>query len=162
MEASTDAELVGLARSGNKDAFGVLVERYMPMACRVATGMVHHPDTAQELAQEAVLQAYLSIDRLREASRFQSWLYGIVLNVCCGYIRQQGADLLSLEVVSGGFRRDDPVFVGEGRRPSGRGGDHGAAQGGPRSLSEKQYSKLYASLVECKDANYSTTKSRLL
>ena len=31
-----------------------------------------------------------------------------------------------------------------------------------RSLSEKQYSKRYASLVECKDANYSTTKSRLL
>ena len=32
----------------------------------------------------------------------------------------------------------------------------------PRSLSEKQCSKRYASLVECKDAIYSTTKSRLL
>ena len=32
----------------------------------------------------------------------------------------------------------------------------------PRSLSEKQCSKRYASLVECKDANYSTTKSRVL
>ena len=32
----------------------------------------------------------------------------------------------------------------------------------PRSLSEKQYSKRYTSLVECKNANYSTTKSRLL
>ena len=32
----------------------------------------------------------------------------------------------------------------------------------PRSLSEKQCSKRYASLVECKDANYSTTKPRLL
>ena len=32
----------------------------------------------------------------------------------------------------------------------------------PRSLSEKQCSKRYASLVECKDATYSTTKSRLL
>ena len=117
MKASTDAELVELARSGNKDAFGVLVERYRPMAYRVATSMVRHPDTAQELAQEAVLQAYLSLDRLRDAPRFQSWLYGIVLNVCRGYIRQQGADLLSLEVLSGGFRRDDPVFVGEDADP---------------------------------------------
>ena len=33
---------------------------------------------------------------------------------------------------------------------------------GSRSLSEKQCSKRYASLVKCKDANYSTTKSRLL
>ena len=32
----------------------------------------------------------------------------------------------------------------------------------PRSLSEKQCSKRYASLVECKNANYSTTKSSLL
>ena len=31
-----------------------------------------------------------------------------------------------------------------------------------RSLSEKQCSKRYTSLVEYKDANYSTTKSRLL
>ena len=31
-----------------------------------------------------------------------------------------------------------------------------------RSLSEKQYSNRYASLMECKDANYSTTKSTLL
>ena len=31
-----------------------------------------------------------------------------------------------------------------------------------RSLSEKQCSKRYASLVECKDSNYSTTKSSLL
>ena len=32
----------------------------------------------------------------------------------------------------------------------------------PRSLSEKQYSKRYASLVECKDVNNSTTTSRVL
>ena len=32
----------------------------------------------------------------------------------------------------------------------------------PRSPSEKQYAKRYTSLVECKDANYSTPKSRVL
>ena len=36
------------------------------------------------------------------------------------------------------------------------------APGIARSLSEEQCSKRYTSLVECKDANYSTTKSRLL
>ena len=39
---------------------------------------------------------------------------------------------------------------------------HNLIQDSPRSLSEKQCSKRYASLVECKDANYSTAKSRLL
>ena len=39
------------------------------------------------------------------------------------------------------------------------GGTPGAS---PRSLSEKQCSNRYASLMECKDANYSTTKPKLL
>ena len=45
-----------------------------------------------------------------------------------------------------------------------KGGVYGARtwEAYARSLSEKQCSKRYASLVECKDANYSTTKSRLL
>ena len=32
----TDAELVALARSADKDAFGQLIERYQPMAKRIA------------------------------------------------------------------------------------------------------------------------------
>jgi hypothetical protein len=41
--------------------------------------MVGRVDIAQELVQEAFLQAYLSLDRLRDDDRFQSWLCGIVL-----------------------------------------------------------------------------------
>ena len=105
MEERTDADLVGLARSGEKDAFGALAERHQRMAARVATGMVGDENVALELTQEAILQAYLSLDRLRDGHRFQSWLYGIVLNVCRSHIRDQKVDFLSLEVLSGGFRR---------------------------------------------------------
>ena len=105
MEERTDADLVGLARSGDKDAFGTLAERHQRMAARVATGMVRDENVALELTQEAILRAYLSLDRLRDGHRFQSWLYGIVLNVCRSHIRDQKVDLLSLEVLSGGFRR---------------------------------------------------------
>ena len=74
MEKSTDADLVASARRGDRDAFGLLVERHMPMARRVATGVVGAEDIGRELAQEAMLQAYLSLERLRDADRFQSWL----------------------------------------------------------------------------------------
>ena len=53
------------ARDGNEDAFGYLVERYRPMTERIAQGMVCNGFIAQELAQEAFLQADLSLDRLR-------------------------------------------------------------------------------------------------
>ena len=57
---------------------------------------------AHELAQEAILQAYLSLDHLRDASRFKSWLYGITLNICRSYLHDQKLDVLSLETIMGG------------------------------------------------------------
>jgi RNA polymerase sigma factor (sigma-70 family) len=106
MTNKTDSELVALARSGDKDAFGQLIERYQQMVRRIALGMVAHEEIARELAQEALLQAYLSLDHLRDISRFKSWLYGIVLNVCRSYIRDQKINPYSLEAMMGGMYRD--------------------------------------------------------
>lgn len=85
----TDAELVVAARMGNKEAFGHLVERHLPLARRVAVGMTGNREIAWELAQEAVLQAYIALDTLRAPERFQHWLHGIVRNVCQSYLRNQ-------------------------------------------------------------------------
>ena len=105
--------LVGrIARSGDRSAFGALIEGHQAMARRVARGIVGHEETARELANEAMLQAYLSLDQLRDASRFQSWLYGIVLNVCRGHIREQQRAPLSLEEVTGGLRFEAIPFTG--------------------------------------------------
>jgi RNA polymerase sigma factor (sigma-70 family) len=104
MEAKADGELVALARAGNKDAFGCLVERYQQMAGRIALGVMANEEIARDLAQEAMLQAYLSLDRLRDEQRFGSWLYGIVLNVCRSYVRDQQTDFYSLEAMAGGMR----------------------------------------------------------
>jgi RNA polymerase sigma factor (sigma-70 family) len=106
MTNTDDSELVALARSGDKDAFGQLIERYQQLVRRIALGMVAHEEIARELAQEAILQAYLSLDHLQDNTRFKSWLYGIVLNVCRGYIRDQKADVFSLEAMVGGMYRN--------------------------------------------------------
>ena len=93
MDQRIDTELVALARSGDKSAFGQLIERYQPMARRIAIGMVGNENIARELVQEALLQAYLSLNRLRDDERFKSWLYGIVLNVCRSHIRNQKMEI---------------------------------------------------------------------
>ena len=100
----SDTDLIALARAGDKVAFGQLVERHQPMVRRIASKMVRNEHTVQEMMQEAFLQAYLSLDRLRDDDRFQSWLYGITLNVCKSYLRMQKVNLLSLESLMGGMR----------------------------------------------------------
>ncbi len=106
MEQIIDAELVAKVRQGDKEAFGQLVERYQQMVGRIAKKMVADEWVARELAQEAILQAYLSLNHLQDASRFKSWLYGITLNICRSYLHDQKIDMLSLETVMGGVRSD--------------------------------------------------------
>lgn len=89
MAERTDKELVILARQGDREAFGCLIERYQMLARRIALRMVIAEDAAQDLVQEAMLQAYLSLNDLRNEESFRSWLYGIVLNVSKSYLRAE-------------------------------------------------------------------------
>ena len=102
MDQITDAELVAKVRLGDKEAFGLLVERYQQMIGHIANKMIDDEWVAHELVQEAILQAYLSLNHLKDASRFKSWLYGITLNICRSYLHDQKIDMLSLETVMGG------------------------------------------------------------
>ena len=110
MVQRTDAELVALARCGDKQAFSRLNERYQLIAFRFARSMVVQSDIAQDLVQEAFLQAYLSLDRLRKVNYFQSWLCGIVLNLCRSHLRHQKVTLLSFEEIMGGLQVDVNPF----------------------------------------------------
>jgi RNA polymerase sigma factor (sigma-70 family) len=106
MKDITDAELVVKVRQGDREAFGQLVERYQHVVEHIARKMIADEWVAHELVQEAILQAYLSLDHLRDASRFKSWLYGITLNICRSYLHDQRRDIMSLETVIGGLHSD--------------------------------------------------------
>ncbi|MCA1553543.1 MAG: sigma-70 family RNA polymerase sigma factor, partial [Chloroflexi bacterium] len=111
MHDTSDAELVARARAGDKRAFGELVERHQPMVLHVALRMFAHEEVARELAQEALLEAYLSLKRLRDATRFPQWLYGITLNVCRSHRRSQHTSVFSLDAMLGGVRPDERMLV---------------------------------------------------
>ena len=66
MSEKSDAELIFLALKGDTTAFGQLVWRYQPMAQHITKRMIGNEDLAQELVQDAMLQAYLSLDKLRD------------------------------------------------------------------------------------------------
>ncbi len=97
MQQDSDPWLLALACSGNKEAFNQLMTRYQPMAFHLAVRLVGNRESAYELVQEAMLQAYLSLEHLRDTLRFKSWFYGIVLNVCRGFLRAQKYSICSLD-----------------------------------------------------------------
>ena len=103
MSEQSDPELVYLALRGDKTAFDRLVLRYQPMAQHIANRTIGNEDLAQELVQDAMLQAYLSLKNLRDPECFRSWLYGIVLNVCRSNLRRRKVILFSLETAIADF-----------------------------------------------------------
>ena len=89
-----DGNLVRLARDGDPAAFRLLVERHLPMARARAARLCPQPDDVDDAVQDAFLQAFLALDRLRDPSRFAGWLGGIVANVCRAQRRRAPLTLL--------------------------------------------------------------------
>jgi RNA polymerase sigma-70 factor, ECF subfamily len=89
-----DGDLVRLARDGDPAAFRLLVERYLPMARSRAARLCPQPDDADDAVQDAFLQAFIALDRLRDPDRFAGWLGGIVANVCRAQRRRPPLTLL--------------------------------------------------------------------
>ncbi len=79
MEERSDIELVAAARAGDRDAFAALVDRHYARARALARVFVG--DEGEDVVQEAVLQAFLGLEHLREPARFGAWLYGIAANL---------------------------------------------------------------------------------
>jgi RNA polymerase sigma-70 factor (ECF subfamily) len=90
----SDGDLVRLARDGDPAAFRLLVERHLPMARARAARLCPRPDDADDAVQDAFLQAFLALGRLRDPGRFAAWLSGILTNTCRAQRRRPPLTLL--------------------------------------------------------------------
>ena len=77
-ETLTVAELVRAAQDGDREAFGLLFERYRPGIVALAMRRVRNADEAEELAQDVFIQAMQKINQLRVPEAFGGWLRRIV------------------------------------------------------------------------------------
>lgn len=81
--------LVERARSGDLAAFGRVVERFQDMAYGCAYAVVGDFHLAQDVAQEAFLQAYRSLGKLQNADAFPGWFRRIILHCSSRVMRQR-------------------------------------------------------------------------
>ncbi len=80
LAALDDEALAERARAGDDAAFAALVERYQERVYRLALRLSSNPSDAEEVLQEAFLQAWRKIDTFRGDARFGTWLYRIATN----------------------------------------------------------------------------------
>ena len=76
----SDAELIELARNGDRAAFGDLVERYQHVVFRAALAALRSREDAEEVTQEAMVSAFQKLHGFRGESSFKTWLLTITWN----------------------------------------------------------------------------------
>jgi len=84
-----DGILVKRTLQGDKVAFSQLVAMYKTQVYGLALSMSGDSSDAEDLSQEAFLQAYISLHRLREPSKFGNWLYRITQNLCRRWLQRK-------------------------------------------------------------------------
>jgi RNA polymerase sigma-70 factor (ECF subfamily) len=84
-----DRELVERAQKGDGEAFATLVERHQRQLYRLALRMTGSEADAQEVLQEAFLNAYQKLPLFRGEAQFSSWLYRIAANSALMRLRRK-------------------------------------------------------------------------
>ena len=85
----SDSIAVERTLAGERDAYGVLVERYSRKLYRLAYRMTGNCHDAEEVVQEAFLRAYQKLHQFAGNSNFGTWVYRIAANYAIDRLRQR-------------------------------------------------------------------------
>lgn len=87
MAASTDDRLIDRARSGDAQAFGVLVQRYQDAVYSLCFHLCGDRTDAEDLAQEAFVRFHRQLDRFRPGEPLWPWLRRLTTNSALNGLR---------------------------------------------------------------------------
>jgi RNA polymerase sigma-70 factor, ECF subfamily len=84
----SEKELVTLTALGDGEAFAVIFRRYEQKLFRIAARITGNVSDAEDIVQEALLNAYKGIDTFRFSSSLSTWLTRIVINCALMELRR--------------------------------------------------------------------------
>ena len=84
------AELVERAQTGDREAYGALVEQFQPTVYAVGLARLRNPTEANELVQEVFIHAMLKLPQLRDAQCFPGWLRQITERMAINRLTRRG------------------------------------------------------------------------
>jgi len=80
---------ISAVKSGDAGPYDYLVSKYMKRVVSIAWGIVRNADDAEDLAQEAFVKAYQTIERFKPGEPFGPWIYRIVTNLALDVLKHR-------------------------------------------------------------------------
>lgn len=104
---SDERALVTRAQHGDTAAFELLVNNHAQLVYNLALRTLNDPHEAEHVAQEAFVRSWQSLPRFQGKSRYATWLYRIVTNLCYDRLPRLKRELAALETGTQVERQDD-------------------------------------------------------
>ena len=114
MILQADADLISKAKQGDRFAFDQLVGPLVDQGFRLAFGMLHDREAAEDAVQEAAVRSWRKLSNLRPGTEMRPWFLGIVANQCRTISRGRWWSVLRLDVPmqSAGTAFEDRIVRG--------------------------------------------------
>jgi RNA polymerase sigma-70 factor (ECF subfamily) len=112
---STDQDVIAQVLAGNTALFELLMRRYNERLFRVARSIVRDESEAEDVMQQAYVNAYTHLSQFNGTAQFSTWLTRIAVHEALARVRRQGRyealdddDNLDAELVMEGTTTFDP------------------------------------------------------
>jgi RNA polymerase sigma-70 factor (ECF subfamily) len=96
----TDSELVAAALEGDRDAFGVIVERHGRHVYQLCYRFAGNHQDASDLSQDVFIRAFRALRTFKGNAALGTWLYRIAVNVSLNKVSANALQLERLEALS--------------------------------------------------------------
>ncbi len=80
---------------GDKEAYGILVERYEGKLSRYIKRFTQVDDDASDILQVVFIKAYTNLRGFDTGRSFNSWIYRITHNECVNHLKKRGSERVS-------------------------------------------------------------------
>src|SRR6202040_2378910 len=104
--AEPSAALVQRAQAGDREAMSELVQSQQTYVYSIAMSLMHNPADAADMTQEAFIRLLRSLGTYRGETKFTTWLYRLVTNICLDGLRRRGRAVDSLDEPISGTSED--------------------------------------------------------
>ncbi|MFZ4263417.1 RNA polymerase sigma factor [Sphingobacterium sp. HJSM2_6] len=96
--------------SGDSHAFRYFVKTYKDMAFSLAISIVKNELLAEEVVQDAFLQAYLSLAQFKKQAKFSTWFYRIVVHCSYSSLKKRSWDTVPIEPLEEVMEMDESII----------------------------------------------------
>ncbi len=108
-QAIGEQQLVERARVGDADAFDAIVASRLASTHRLVKAILGNAVDADDVTQDAFVQAWRTLPQLRDPDRFDAWFGRVVVNTARMHLRRRGR-VMTVSVVS--IELDESAVIG--------------------------------------------------